>query len=1452
MAEAALLCCTTTLHLVKALADRSQEPAPRLFLVTRGSQAAGPGARVANPQQALGWGFGGTVAHEYPELRATLVDMPADGGADALWNQLRHADEEPWVALRDAGRLVPRLARTRPDGGGAALRPDRTYLVTGGLGGLGRVAAERLVALGARHVAVLGRGGPDAGAAEWIAGLAARGAAVHTVRADVADRAALEAALGGLRREAPPVAGIVHAAGVLDDATLRTLTAERIAGVLAPRVLGAALLAELVPDTDFVVLFSSAAGLLGPAGQGSYAAANAFLDAWAHALAATGRPALSLDWGAWSEVGMAAAADRLPALARSGMGSLSPAEGGELFERLLGSSRRRLAPIAFDRAALEHPAGLAAVHPILSELAGRPTAGPSGEGPAGRIRAAATDAERTRLVEEFLRGAVAEVTGDAAAEVPMGRSMQELGFDSHSLVVLHDAITRTLGVGTSLSALATMDVRSLAAKLVQAPVTGSGTAPGEPAGDPGGDTAEVVFRPVPADVTRLLRTEQQGTPGVAHHIGMAVRLGSPVTREALAEAVAGLAARHSALRTAIVRDPEHGTRFAVHRRPAEGLLRWSAAADVDAEAALQRLMEPPFDLAAPPLWRFELVESASGDQVLVFGAHHAVSDVRSLILAVEEIGAALAGAPPAAGPRRGDIDLLIEARAAGPREEDEGPAARWREEFAGCRRLDLAETRPAKRTFRAGTLAVDMPGGLLDRVADQARRLGVTPAALCLGALQVFLARLRDRSRFVLAVPVDSRMHAGAAGALGYFGVPVPLAAEVNDGEPVADVVARADARLKRVLEKGASFSGAMAALAEAGLHRAGAPLVEAYFNYIRAQAPTPGGPEIVPAGTGYLDLDLMVSMGPGLGHLRLDYGLDVLDEAAATRIGRGYLGLLARVADGGAAEPALPATGAPDRPAASVAVAATFALGRLPDLLGGALAGTGGDAPAVVAAPDQQPLASVLAPGGPFAGPSTAAGIVLLRGADLARSGPVTDELLAQLAEEYPAAVGALHERTRKPVIVGVLPSRAGDARLRRWEEELMSRLEGRPGVAVVGPDDWTRDRPVADRFDEAAEALAHLPFTAGFQAAVALTAAEAVLAVRRPPPKVIAVDGDETLWGGVAGEIGPDAVELDGPRAVLARRLLAWRAAGVLLVLVSNNDEATVRAVLERPDGVLRPGHFSVIAAGWGPKAKRIRAAADELGLGTDGVLFLDDNPAEIAAVRSDLPEVLSVTCPPAGELEAFVRRLWPATPWPATREDAARADFYRQERDRDEARAGTSFAEFLDRLELEVDVEPLSEATTERSVQLSRRTNQFNLRPAVLDPAALDRARRGGEVWTVSARDRFGDYGQVGVLAIRPDGGALEVAAWMLSCRVLGRGVEERLLRWLADRAEALGCGAVRLVAEHTPRNAPARRLVAALAGVDDPGRRLDVLVGPRRLRTFRSWSGAAEGAPEADGE
>ncbi|GGQ68345.1 type I polyketide synthase [Streptomyces asoensis] len=1467
--EAARLCCLSTLHLARALAGRAPGRSPRLFTVVRGTQAAGDSEQVVHPQQALAWGFGLALAQEHPELSVTLVDLPAEGGADALRTQLLHADDERLVALRASGRLVPRLARTRPDDTGD-LAPDGVHLITGGLGGLGRVVAERLVRRGVRRLALLGRGTPDPDTARWIQELRERGVAVHLARADVADRDALSAALDAVRREAGPLTGIVHAAGVLDDATLANLTEDRVLRVLAPKVLGTALLTELAPEARSLVLFASAAGLFGSAGQSPYSAANAFLDAWAHHLSRTGRRALSLDWGAWSGVGMVAGSGtRAAQTGRSGLLAFSPQEGGELFDRVLCSARRQLAPLALDRELLALAPDLARTRPILAGLVGAPTGPGDTDGLVRKVFAAATAEDRAVWLDAYVRARVGEVAG-GAVDGGANAALKELGLDSLMLVRLRNAFTRELGVELPTAEMfAAADIRGLVATLAGAlperPVPA-------PAATPAREVPATEVLPVTRDVVRLLRSAAPGMPQAAHAVGLAVRLTTPTTRETLTGIVARLTARHAALRTAVVTDAG-GRRLSVVREPAEPLLRWTAVdGEPDAAARLRTLLEPPFDLAAAPLWRFLLLDGAAHGQVLVFGAHHAVSDLQSLLLVATEIDTELSGTPLGSDVTNRDLHLLIQAQqtvGAGPASGEEGePAAdgtasaEWRAAFDGSERLDLTLSgpRPAERSYRAGSVTVPLPEGLTDRVAAAASALAVTPAAFCLGTLTVLLARAREKERFVLAVPVDTRLHADAFDAVGFFGVPVPFPAEARPAEPVADVLRRTDARLRRLLTPGAMFSDVLGTLARQNLHRPDAPLVEVYYNHVRH-----GGRldrlDVLPAGTGHTDLDLMITMLPDAGRVRLDHNLDILDTADTTALADAFLRLLEETvrdttaavrppaspaASRAAAPRTEPAAGEHTAPPAAAApgrtlvLAATFALGNLPPMCRAAL---GDDAPTVVEAPYHQVLSALRDPSGVFADPATTVGVVLLRATDLDRFGPVDDTLLAELREAYPAALRAAAERTRRPLIVGFLPSGAAsphdDGRLARWEREVADELTGLPGVAVLDTDHWTLRHPVEERFDERTERLAHLPFTPRFQAAVALSLAETVRAVLRPAPKVIAVDGDETLWGGVAGESGPDAVDLSGPRALLARRLLRWREAGTLLALISNNDEETVRAVLDRPESLLKPEHFSVLSAGWGPKPARLGEAARTLGLGVDSFLFLDDNPAEIARMRAELPRVLAVTCPPQAGLAAFLDRLWPLVPAAATAEDASRARFYDQERERDAVREQAGFEEFLDRLELEVDIRPLGDEDVERAEQLVRRTNQFTLRARSSDGADLARWRGRGEVWTASARDRFGDYGQIGLLAVRVEGDRLDVLAWLMSCRALGRGVEERLLGWLADRADTLGCSKIGLTARRTPRNAPARRIVAALGGGEPDDELLETVATPEHLRAFRSW-------------
>ncbi|WP_369244602.1 SDR family NAD(P)-dependent oxidoreductase [Streptomyces sp. R41] len=1482
--EAARLCCLSTLHLVRTLADRPQGRAPRLFVVARGSQAAGDSTQVTHPQQALAWGFGLAVAQEYPELSTTLIDLPGTDGTDALWTQLRHADDERLVALRESGRLVPRLARTRPDDGGhAEVTPDGVHLITGGLGGLGRVVAERLVRGGARRLALMSRGTPDADTAGWIKGLQERGVTVHLARADVADRDGLSAALEAVRREAGPIAAVVHAAGVLDDATVANLTDERVLRVLAPKVLGTALLTELIPEAGNLVLFASAAGLLGSAGQSPYSAANAFLDAWAHHLARTDRRALSLDWGTWEGVGMVTESGARAAEAgRSGLVAFSPQDGGELFDRVLATSRRQLAPIALDWEMLALDPDAARTRPILGDLVTVPVGTADSDGLVKKVFAATTNQDRAEWLEAYVRARVGEVSG-GVVDVFATSALKELGLDSLMLVRLRNAFARELGVELPAAAVfSASDVRSLARTLGEAlPERNTAAHEEDPQAEAAVEVPESELRPATRDVVRLLRSAQPGMPDAAHGVGLAVRLATPTTRETLTDIVTRLAGRHAALRTAVVNSAEGGRQLRVVRDVAQPVLSWTTAeGELDAVDGLRRLLEPPFDLANPSLWRFELLDGGVRGQVLVFGAHHAVSDLQSLLLVAGEIDAELSGTSLGDAVTNRDIHLLIEAQQSG--DAPGAGAAEWREAFHGSARLDLtlARPRPAARSYRAGSVTVAIPDGLMERVSAAASGLAITPAAFCLGTLTVLLARKRERERFVLAVPVDTRIHADAYDAVGFFGVPVPFPAEARPGERIEEVLRRTDRRLDRVLAKGAMFSDVLSTLAQQGLYRANAPLVEVYFNYVRSSAGRLTNLEVLPAGTGYTDLDLMITMTPDAGRVRLDHNLDILDAATSTGLGEEFVRLLAEAVEVPAAqvrtavedpmaavrtvvEDPMAAVGttlevapvvaetramagatAAEEPAASprpsLALAATFALGDLPLLCQAAAnEGTRDGGPTVAEAPYHQVLAGLRDPSGVFADPTTAVGVVLLRAVDLERFGPVDDALLAELRTEYPAALRALSERTRKPLIVGFLPSVREEERLARWEREMAAELAELPGIAVLRPDDWTRHHAVEEPFDERTERLAHLPFTPRFQAAVALRLAEVVRAVRRPAPKVIAVDGDETLWGGVAGEIGTEAVDLAGPRALLARRLLQWRAAGALLALVSNNDEDTVRAVLERPDSLLKAEHFSVLSATWGPKSGRLAETARTLNLGLDSFLFLDDNPVEIGGVRSALPQVLSVTCPPAPELEDFLGRLWPLVPAAATAEDALRAEFYEQERERDAVREQAGFEEFLAQLELEVDIRALSEADVQRADQLVRRTNQFTLRARSADGGDLARWRENGEVWTVAARDRFGDYGQIGLLAVRPDGDQLDVLAWLMSCRALGRGVEERLLQWLAVRADELGCAKVRLTAERTPRNVPARRLLAALGGGDQDDERLESVATPEHLRAFRSW-------------
>ncbi|MEE1784441.1 SDR family NAD(P)-dependent oxidoreductase [Streptomyces sp. SP17BM10] len=433
----------------------------RLALITRGAETASPSTGATALAQAAAHGLLRSAQSENPG-RFLLVDLDDDPASTAALPAALAVPDEPRLAVRGGDVTAPRL---RPVPGGADDRawswnPAGTVLITGGTGTLGALVARHLVTdHGVRHLLLTGRRGPGApGATELLADLAALGAEARVVACDTADRAALDALLATVPAE-HPLTGVVHAAGVLHDGLLESLTDEQITEVLRPKVDAAWNLHDATRGLDLsaFVLFSSFAATAGGPGQANYAAANAFLDALAHHRRTEGRPAVSLAWGYWGESsGMTSTLDAvdIARFARSGMLALTAVQGLALLDAASAIDRPHLAPIRLDR----HALATAGAAPLFAELAPRraaarrTAAGPAGSAATGdrgvldRLPGLA-GAQQEKLLLDVVVGHLAAVLGHGSPEaVEPERGFLDLGMSSLTAVELRNRLNAELGL----------------------------------------------------------------------------------------------------------------------------------------------------------------------------------------------------------------------------------------------------------------------------------------------------------------------------------------------------------------------------------------------------------------------------------------------------------------------------------------------------------------------------------------------------------------------------------------------------------------------------------------------------------------------------------------------------------------------------------------------------------------------------------------------------------------------------------------------------------------------------------------------------------------------------------------------------------------------------------------------------------------------------------------------
>ncbi|EWC59365.1 Malonyl CoA-acyl carrier protein transacylase [Actinokineospora spheciospongiae] len=425
------------------LADERADDVPLVF-ATRGAVSG------ADVPAAGAWGLVRAAQAENPG-RFLLLDVDGTDASAALVAAAPAllAEGETQAVLTGGAAAVARLARFDAAPEPRTWDPRGRVLITGGTGGLGSALARHLVtARGVRELLLVSRRGEQApGARELAAELAGHGADVVLVACDVADRDAVAALLAE-----HPVRSVVHTAGVLDDGVLTTLTPQRLAAVLRPKVDAARHLDELAGDVDAFVLFSSISGVLGSAGQGNYAAANAALDALAARRRAAGRPALSLAWGAWAQdagmTGSLSQAD-LRRMANSGSTPLTVEQGMALFDAATATDEALLVPLAVKAGARGGPG----THPALRGLLRAPrrrTAADASEVSTTTLRDRLRGLSPTgqeEVLHELVSGYAAAVLGHAdASEVDPERDFLESGFDSLMSVELRNRLADTVGL----------------------------------------------------------------------------------------------------------------------------------------------------------------------------------------------------------------------------------------------------------------------------------------------------------------------------------------------------------------------------------------------------------------------------------------------------------------------------------------------------------------------------------------------------------------------------------------------------------------------------------------------------------------------------------------------------------------------------------------------------------------------------------------------------------------------------------------------------------------------------------------------------------------------------------------------------------------------------------------------------------------------------------------------
>ncbi|NTV89091.1 MAG: amino acid adenylation domain-containing protein, partial [Clostridiales bacterium] len=469
------------------------------------------------------------------------------------------------------------------------------------------------------------------------------------------------------------------------------------------------------------------------------------------------------------------------------------------------------------------------------------------------------------------------------------------------------------------------------------------------------------------------------------------------------------------------------------------------------------------------------------------------------------------------------------------------------------------------------------------------------------------------------------------------------------------------------------------------------------------------------------------------------------------------------------------------------------------------------------------------------FSGNTTGINVLLLRFEDYLRNSAASDlEKISMLEQICKDMMDAIQKASAKiTMVISLFPaskaSGAGPLIINKVDElngSLRDSFAGNKNCIFMEVEHLHKDYLVKEVFDLVNDREGHMPFTEEYYAVLGTEIARRIASLNGHKYKAIVLDCDNTLWKGICGEAGYNGVEMTNGHLLLQKTLLQKLNEGFLLAICSKNNVEDVMEVFENnKDMILKKENIIISKISWNDKSISVREIAAELNIGLDSLIFIDDSPVECMNMLEKCPEVLTLRIPEEERLiPYFVKHIWPMDRTRVTIEDTLRMNMYLSEARRKESfSSNMEVSDYIKKLDMNVSMRLISESEIERAAQLTQRTNQFNFTTKRRSGSELSGLISDGSniCHVVEAKDKYGEYGIIGLVILKRSDESLVLDTFLLSCRVLNRNVDEAVLVGIRKCAEQLDIKVVDVNLLRNAKNKPAQDFIDGKGWIRDNG-------------------------------